>query len=196
MVHRRPHKLEIRQGSITKLMVSSATDQVWAMKWQKCVPSCQFITLRREVVRLLVFCRQFSLYVRCGCDFLNSVKPQFFTFWRQNRSSAVKPYHRAFNFSSWYVKREAKRTVPQKIVVSKPFQSEISSAYLMSLEVLHFFQSSDISPYKSRVSVQVNPWHWTLFTNFNKYPICSKTSHLMIQFLCARKHIVYHNAPL
>ena len=110
MVHHRPHKLEIRQGSITKLMVSSATDQVWARKWQKCVPSCQFITLRREVVRFLVFCRQFLLYVRCGCDFSNSVKPQFFTFWRQNRSSAVKPYHRAFNLTSWYVKGEAKRT--------------------------------------------------------------------------------------
>lgn len=183
MVHHRPHKLEIRQGSITKLMVSSATDQVWAMKWQKCVPSCQFITLRREVVRLLVFCRQFSLYVRCGCDFLNSVKPQFFTFWRQNRSSAVKPYHRAFNLTivGTFKERLSER-VTRKIVVSEPFRSEISPAYLMSLEVFHFFPSSDICSYKSRVSVQVNTWHWTLFSTFTKYPACSKTTHSIIHF--------------
>ena len=171
------------------------------MKWLQCVPNFPFIASgggrslwawKKKTFKVFD-----SFYLTLDVVAMSSVKySQSSLRCFQNRLSAVKPYHRAFNFSSWYVKREAKRTVPQKIVVSKPFQSEISSVYLMSLEVLHFFQSSDISPYKSRVSVQVNPWHWTLFTTFNKYPICSKTSHLMIQFLCARKHIVYHNAPL
>ena len=144
---------------------------------------------KRKRSRYLIAFTLRSTWLRCQVsNTLSQVSGAF-----KNRLSAVKPYHRAFNFSSWYVKREAKRTVPQKIVVSKPFQSEISSVYLMSLEVLHFFQSSDISPYKSRVSVQVNPWHWTLFTNFNKYPVCSKTSHLMIHYYVLES-IVYHNA--
>ena len=108
---------------------------------------------KRKRSRYLIAFTLRSTWLRCQVsNTLSQVSGAF-----KNRLSAVKPYHRAFNFSSWYVKREAKRTVPQKIVVSKPFQSEISSVYLMSLEVLHFFQSSDISPYKSRVSVQVNP---------------------------------------
>ena len=168
------------------------------MKWLQCVPNFPFIASgggrslwawKKKTFKVFD-----SFYLTLDVVAMSSVKySQSSLRCFQNRLSAVKPYHRAFNFSSWYVKREAKRTVPQKIVVSKPFQSEISSVYLMSLEVLHFFQSSDISPYKSRVSVQVNPWHWTLFTNFNKYPVCSKTSHLMIHHYVLES-IVYHNA--
>lgn len=99
---------------------------------------------------------------------------------------------------TWLVgtlKERLSERVTRKIAVSEPFRSEISPAYLMSLEVFHFFPSSDICSYKSRVSVQVNTWHWTLFSTFTKYPACSKTTHSIIHFYFPES-IVYHSALL